>query len=180
VRVFTPLMLESAKKDNNYEGHIVNTASIAGLINAPTMGIYNVSKHAVVSLSETLHHDLQLIGAPVGTSVLCPYFVPTGINRSQRNRPDDVQNKSSPTASQLAADAVIDKAVSSGKITAAEVAEDTFDAIRQARFYIYSHPQLLSNVQTRMEDVVLSRNPTDPLQSTPLVREMLLSKLKMS
>ncbi|HVK94478.1 MAG TPA: SDR family oxidoreductase [Noviherbaspirillum sp.] len=180
VRVFTPLMLESAKKDNNYEGHIVNTASIAGLINAPTMGIYNVSKHAVVSLSETLHHDLQLIGAPVGTSVLCPYFVPTGINRSQRNRPDDVQNKSSPTASQLAADAVIDKAVSSGKITAAEVAEDTFDAIRQARFYIYSHPQLLSNVQTRMEDIVLSRNPTDPLQSTPLVREMLLSKLKMS
>jgi len=179
VRTFTPLMLECAKKDHGYEGHIVNTASMAGLLNAPNMGIYNVSKHAVVSLSETLYHDLQLIKAPIGASVLCPYFVPTGISQSQRNRPDDVKADTAPTASQVAAQAVSDKAVSSGKVTAAEVAERTFNAIRDGGFYIYSHPQALGNVQTRMEDIVLQRNPTDPFAAAPQVREMLQAKMNV-
>jgi len=61
VRVFTPLMLASAKADPNFEGHIINTASMAGLLTPPAMGIYNVSKHAVVALTETLYHDLSLI-----------------------------------------------------------------------------------------------------------------------
>jgi NAD(P)-dependent dehydrogenase (short-subunit alcohol dehydrogenase family) len=87
VRIFTPLMLGCANKDSSYEGHIVNTASMAGLLNAPTMGVYNVSKHAVISLSESLYQDLKLIDAPIGASVLCPYFVPTGISQSHRNRP---------------------------------------------------------------------------------------------
>ncbi|HZW22640.1 SDR family oxidoreductase [Noviherbaspirillum sp.] len=179
VRTFTPLMLECAKKDPGYEGHIVNTASMAGLLNAPNMGIYNVSKHAVVSLSETLYHDLQLIKAPIGASVLCPYFVPTGISQSQRNRPDDVKAEGAPTLSQVAAQAVSDKAVSSGKVTAAEVAERTFNAIRDGGFYIYSHPQALGNVQTRMEDIVLQRNPTDPFAAAPQVREMLQAKMNV-
>jgi NAD(P)-dependent dehydrogenase (short-subunit alcohol dehydrogenase family) len=179
VRIFTPLMLECAKKEAGYEGHIVNTASMAGLLNAPNMGIYNVSKHAVVSLSETLYHDLQLINAPIGASVLCPYFVPTGISQSHRNRPDDVKDGSGPTASQIAAQAVSDKAVSSGKVTAAEVAERTFNAIRDGGFYIYSHPQALGNVQTRMEDIVLQRNPTDPFAAAPQVREMLQAKMNV-
>jgi len=179
VRTFTPLMLECAKKDPGYEGHIVNTASMAGLLNAPNMGIYNVSKHAVVSLSETLYHDLQLIKAPIGASVLCPYFVPTGISQSQRNRPDDVKAEGTPTLSQVAAQAVSDKAVSSGKVTAAEVAERTFNAIRDGGFYIYSHPQALGNVQTRMEDIVLQRKPTDPFAAAPQVREMLQAKMNV-
>ena len=79
VRVFTPMMLEAAAKDPAYEGHIVNTASMAGLLNPPNMGVYNVSKHAVVSLSETLYQDLQLVTEQIGASVLCPFFVPTGI-----------------------------------------------------------------------------------------------------
>ncbi len=83
VRIFTRLMLDCAARDPAFEGHIVNTASMAGLLNAPTMGVYNVSKHAVVSLSETLYHDLQLVDAPIGASVLCPYFVPTGISHSR-------------------------------------------------------------------------------------------------
>ena len=87
VRVFTPMMLEAARRDPAFEGHIVNTASMAGLVNPPNMGVYNVSKHAVVSLSETLYQDLRLVTDQVGASVLCPFFVPTGITQSQRNRP---------------------------------------------------------------------------------------------
>jgi NAD(P)-dependent dehydrogenase (short-subunit alcohol dehydrogenase family) len=178
VRIFTPLMLECAKNEPGYQGHIVNTASMAGLLNAPTMGIYNVSKHAVVSLSESLYQDLKLVEAPIGASVLCPYFVPTGISQSHRNRPDDVQNSGAPTASQRAAQAMSDKAVSAGKVSAAQVAEWTFDAIRDDKFYIYSHPGALGNVQKRMEDIVLQRNPGDPYEAAPHVREMLQTKLK--
>jgi len=178
VRIFTPLMLECAKNDPAYQGHIVNTASMAGLLNAPTMGVYNVSKHAVVSLSESLYQDLQLVEAPIGASVLCPYFVPTGISQSHRNRPSDVQNAAKPTVSQLAAQAMSDKAVSSGKVTAQQVAEWTFEAIRNDRFYIFSHPGALGNVQTRMEDIVQQRNPSDPYAAAPQVRDMLRDKLK--
>jgi NAD(P)-dependent dehydrogenase (short-subunit alcohol dehydrogenase family) len=178
VRIFTPLMLECARRDSSYQGHIVNTASMAGLLNPPTMGIYNVSKHAVVSLSETLYQDLKLVDAPVGASVLCPYFVPTGISASHRNRPDELKDQAAPTASQRAAQAMSDKAVSSGKVTAAEVAEKTFDAIRANQFYIYSHPEALGNVQHRMEDIVAGRNPGDPYEAVPHVREMLRAKLQ--
>jgi NAD(P)-dependent dehydrogenase (short-subunit alcohol dehydrogenase family) len=178
VRIFTPLMLQTAKTEPDYRGHIVNTASVAGLLNAPNMGVYNVSKHAVVSLSETLYHDLLLVDAPIGASVLCPYFVPTGISQSERNRPDDVTEERGPTASQHAAQALVHKAVTSGKVSAAQVAELTFDAIRDGRFYIYSHPQALGNVQIRMEDIVLQRNPSDPYAAAPQIRDMLLAKLQ--
>jgi len=177
VRIFTNLMLECAKKDPQFEGHIVNTASMAGLLNAPTMGVYNVSKHAVVSLSESLYQDLKLIEAPIGASVLCPYFVPTGISQSHRNRPEDVPG-SAPTASQRAAQAMSDKAVNSGKVTAEEVAENTFKAIADEQFYIFSHPGALGNVQERMEDIVLQRNPGDPYKAAPHIRDMLRAKLK--
>jgi NAD(P)-dependent dehydrogenase (short-subunit alcohol dehydrogenase family) len=89
VRLFTPMMLEAAQKDP-LPGHIVNTASMAGLLTPPNMGIYNVSKHAVVSLTETLYQDLKLVSDQVSASVLCPYFVPTGISQSHRNRPADL------------------------------------------------------------------------------------------
>jgi NAD(P)-dependent dehydrogenase (short-subunit alcohol dehydrogenase family) len=178
VRIFTPLMLECAKRESGYEGHIVNTASMAGLLNAPAMGIYNVSKHAVVSLSESLYQDLKLVEAQIEASVLCPYFVPTGISQSDRNRPDDVRGDAAPTASQRAAQVMSEKAVSSGKVSAAQVAESTFDAIRDGRFYIYSHPGALGNVQKRMEDIILQRNPGDPYEATPHVREMLRAQLK--
>ena len=178
VRVFTPLMLASAKDDPAYEGHIVNTASMAGLLNPPTMGVYNVSKHAVVSLTESLYHDLSLVEAPIGASVLCPYFVQTGISQSHKHRPDDVQAAASPTVSQQVSQAVLEKAVASGKVSAAEVAQRTFDAIRDQQFYIYSHPAALGNVQRRMEDIVMGRNPGDPYEAAPHVREKLQAGLK--
>lgn len=180
VRIFTPLMLACARNDPGYEGHIVNTASMAGLLNAPTMGVYNVSKHAVVSLSETLYQDLDLVEAPIGASVLCPYFVPTGISQSHRNRPGDMQNQGGPTASQKAAQIMSDKAVSSGKVSAAEVAQRTFDAIRAGQFYIYSHPEALGNVRDRMEDIVNQHNPGDPYAAAPQVRERLRAALKQA
>jgi NAD(P)-dependent dehydrogenase (short-subunit alcohol dehydrogenase family) len=179
VRIFTRLMLDAAAMDATFEGHIVNTASMAGLLNAPAMGVYNVSKHAVVSLSETLYQDLQLVGAPIGASVLCPYFVPTGISQSHRNRPDDVGMTARPTASQLAAQAMTDKAVSSGKVSAQDVAELTFKAIAGGQFYIYSHPGALAGVQERMEHIVAGTNPGDPYAATPHVREALRSKMKL-
>jgi len=177
VRVFTHAMLECARRDPDFEGHIVNTASMAGLLNAPAMGVYNVSKHAVVSLSETLYHDLELVGAPIGASVLCPYFVPTGIHQSHRNRPEELKPDARPTASQMAAQALTSKAVESGKVSASDVARITFDAVREGRFYIYSHPQALGGVRERMEAIVEGKNPPDPYAATPHVTEMLKAKM---
>nr|WP_315491474.1 SDR family oxidoreductase [uncultured Rhodoferax sp.] len=167
VHFFTPMMLAAAKGDPAYQGHIVNTASMAGLLNAPNMGIYNVSKHAVVALSETLYQDLALVTDQVSASVLCPFFVPTGISQSHRNRPDELKAQDKPTQSQLLGQAMSDKAVGSGKITAAQVAQMVFDAIAANQFYIYSHPKAIGSVQTRMEDVMLARNPTDPFAHKP-------------
>jgi len=167
VRVFTPMMLEAAAKDPAWSGHIVNTASMAGLLNAPNMGIYNVSKHAVVALSETLYQDLALVTDQISASVLCPFFVPTGISQSHRNRPDANEAPAQPTRSQLIGQAMSDKAVGSGKVTAAEVAQKVFDAIAANQFYIYSHPKAIGSVQTRLEDVLMARNPTDPFAHKP-------------
>ncbi|WP_149136083.1 SDR family oxidoreductase [Cupriavidus campinensis] len=178
VRIFTPLMLAAAAKDPAYQGHIVNTASMAGLLNPPAMGVYNVSKHAVVSLSESLYQDLSLVTEQVHCSVLCPYFVPTGISQSQRNRPAGLANDVPPTRSQLVSQALSDKAVHSGKVTAADVAQLTFDAIRDQSFYIYSHPQALETVRQRMEDIVGQRNPGDPFGDKKEVRAGLIAALR--
>ncbi|MBX9832196.1 MAG: SDR family oxidoreductase [Burkholderiaceae bacterium] len=177
VRLFTPMMLAAAKADPAWRGHIVNTASMAGLLDAPNMGIYNVSKHAVVSLSETLYQDLSLVTDQVSASVLCPFFVPTGISQSHRNRPGELP-AGKPTKSQLIGQAMSDKAVGSGKVTAAEVAQKVFDAAAQDQFYIYSHPKAIASVQTRMEDIMLMRNPTDPFAAKPELGAQLRTALR--
>ena len=179
VRVFTPMMLDAAKKNPAYEGHIVNTASMAGMLNAPNMGVYNVTKHAVVALSETLYQDLRLVTDQIGASVLCPYFIPTGISKSARNRPAEMTDADAkPTKSQLIARAMSDKAVSSGKVTAATMAQSVFDAVAEGRFYIFSHPHALGGVQTRMEDILQHRNPTDPFAAKPELGEQLKAALR--
>ena len=179
VRVFTPMMLEAAARDPRYRGHIVNTASMAGLLNPPNMGVYNVSKHAVVSLSETLYQDLALVTDQVSASVLCPFFVPTGISQSARNRPVELLDADAhPTRSQLIGRAMSDKAVGSGKVTAANVAQMVFDAVAARQFYIYSHPRSIKSVQTRLEDIVLARNPTDPFIDKPEIGVQLKQALR--
>ena len=177
VRIFTPMMLQAAAKDPNWRGHIVNTASMAGLLNPPNMGVYNVSKHAVVSLSETLYQDLGLVTEQIGASVLCPYFVATGISQSHRNRPAALDAEK-PTRSQLIQQAMTGKAVSSGKVNAADVARMVFDAVTHNQFYIYSHPKAIQAVQTRLEDIVQARNPTDPFADKPEIGQQLRTALR--
>ncbi len=177
VRLFTPMMLEAAKKDPSWQGHIVNTASMAGLLTPPNMGIYNVSKHAVVSLTESLYQDLRLVTDQIGASVLCPYFVPTGITQSHRNRPGELA-ADKPTQSQLIGQAMSEKAVGSGKVTAAQVAQKVFDAIAADQFYVFSHPKALGNVQSRMEAIVMGQNPPDPFLERPEVGEQLRKALR--
>ena len=177
VRIFTPMMLEAAKQDATWQGHIVNTASMAGLLNAPNMGVYNVSKHAVVSLSETLYQDLALVTDQISASVLCPFFVATGISQSHRNRPSELRGDR-PTQSQLIGQAMSTKAVSSGKVSAADVAQLVFDAVAANQFYIYSHPKAIKSVQTRLEDIVQIRNPTDPFEGKPAIGQQLRDALR--
>ncbi|CAN7323053.1 SDR family oxidoreductase [Paraburkholderia sp. DD10] len=177
VRVFTPIMLAQ-----NEPAHIVNTASVAGLLSPPAMGAYNASKHAVVSLTETLYHDLQLVqGAQgvqgvqasnglVGCSLLCPAFVPTGIADAERARPADLRNDSRPTRSQIAAGKQLHRAVQAGKLSAADVADITFDAIAARRFYIVTHPGIMATVKLRHEDIEQLRAPTDPMSLKPEVK----------
>lgn len=179
VRLFTPMMLEAARADPAFEGHIVNTASMAGLLTPPNMGIYNVSKHAVVSLTETLYQDLALVTDQIGASVLCPFFVPTGIGHSERNRPAHLAAQPL-TASQKIGQAMTDKAVGSGKVTASDVARKVFDAMAANQFYIYSHPQALGSVQVRLEDVVQGRNPTDPFAHKPELGASLKASLRVA
>lgn len=178
IRAFVPGMLAAAAASPDYRAHVVNTASMAGLLNPPASGVYNVSKHAVVALTETLHQDLSLVTGQVRCSVLCPYYVPTGIHESQRNRPGELANDAAPTPSQRVAQAMVSKAVTSGKVSAADVAQATFDAIADDRFYIVSHPQALSAVQARAEDIVALRNPSDPFAQRPGMRDALVQALR--
>jgi len=122
--------------------------------------------------------ELALPPVKIHCSVLCPYFVPTGITQSDRNRPQDLANTAPPTKSQLVSRAMSEKAVSSGKVTAEQVGQMTFDAIRNAGFYIYSHPHALAPVQHRFEDIVSQRNPSDPFEGKPDVRARLVDALR--
>ena len=166
VRGFTPMMLDEARRNPAYQGHIVNTASMAGLLTPPNMGIYNVSKHAVVALTETLYQDLKLVTDQISASVLCPDFVTTGFHQSERNRPADMP-AAELTPSQRIQQAMTDKATGSGKVSAADVANKVFDAIEHDQFYVFSHPKALGNVKSRMDAIVEIRNPPDPFAERP-------------
>ena len=156
VRAFAPHLIAQD------EGHIVNTASVAGLISPPGSGAYNVTKHAVVALSETLQHDLRERNSRVGVSVLCPAYVPTRITESERNRPRELaaSEKSKET---LAREAMLKKAVTSGKVSADQVARAVVAAIKDERFYILTHPRIKGAIQARMEDILQGRAPRNPM-----------------
>jgi short-subunit dehydrogenase len=144
------------------ECHVVNTASVAGLLSVPNMGLYCVSKHAVVTLSECLYHDLAQRDAKVSVSVLCPAYVPTGIIDSERNRPAMLRNPPrTKTTEELAQEEQVRHAVQSGRISAEQVAGMVFDAVHEDRFYILTHPKIKATIQTRMDDILQGRQPTD-------------------
>jgi len=156
VRVFTPIMLKQ-----NSPCHIVNTSSVAGMLSTEGMAAYNVAKHGVVTLSETLYHDLKRRGANIDVSVLCPAWVNTAIWDSARNRPEDLQN----SVEQKAADDIkleqsARHAIQSGKVTAPMVAEIVFAAIEENKFYILTHPKIKKWIGLRVEDILQDRQPT--------------------
>jgi NAD(P)-dependent dehydrogenase (short-subunit alcohol dehydrogenase family) len=154
VAAFVPALIEQG------EGHVVNTASIAGLIAAPFLGPYNATKQAVVAISETLYKDLQAVGAPVGVSVLCPGFVRTRIAESERNRPPWAPGRDVPGADELrgAVRSMVD-----GGIEAAAAAERVIDAVRADTFYILTHPELDDAIATRFEDIMVGRPPSSTM-----------------
>ena len=148
IREFVPLMVEQG------EGHVVNTASLAGLTATPMLGPYNASKHAVVAISETLSKDLRSVGATVGVSVLCPGFVRTGIAESDRNRPDWAPARPGGKLGDF-----IRELVATGMEPEA-VAEKVIEAVRQDVFYIITHPETDPMVAIRMKDILERRTPT--------------------
>jgi NAD(P)-dependent dehydrogenase (short-subunit alcohol dehydrogenase family) len=162
VRVFTPIMLRQ-----NEPAHIVNTASVAGLISPPAMGVYNASKHAVVALTETLYHDLRRAGSAVRCSLLCPAFAPTGIAEAERARPPRWRNEAPPSASRVLAGRELRKAVRAGRLSAADIADAAFDAVRDDRFYVITHPSIMASVRARHEDIERTRAPSDPSVPPP-------------
>lgn len=168
IRHFVPRMMESVARGE--PGHVINTASMAGWLNAPLMGIYNASKHAVVAVTESLHHDLRAAGSALGVSLLCPAFVPTGIAHSHRHRPGELANTGAATSSQRMAQAASEKAVGSGRLSAQDVARHTFAAIDEGRFYVFTHPQILPSVDARFRAVLAGEPPADPFAAKPTLR----------
>lgn len=160
VRVFTPILLNQGD-----EGHIVNTASVAGLIAPPGMAAYNVSKHAVVALTESLHHDLVARGAKVRCTVVCPAYFPSGIADSEQTRPAELaEPERARSDAQRALEDKLRKAVMSGKLTADDIAVAVMDAVRDERFYVLTHPRIKPAIEWRMQDILAECTPTDPMR----------------
>ena len=145
------------------EGHIVNTASMAGLVNVPGLGPYNVTKAAVVALSETLYHELQAQGSNVGVSALCPGFVSTRIYESERNRPDDLPSRPDvATPEELEAREAGLAFIMANAMPAERVADIVLEAVLNQRFYVFTHASTGSVVEQRMRNIVAGENPDAP------------------
>lgn len=160
IRTFVPILLRQ-----NEPAHVISTASMAGLTSNPGMAVYNVTKHAVVTLSETLHHDLALRGSLVKASVLCPGFINTRIMDSARNRQSDAKHDPpTPEASALGAsiELALREGISQG-YAPSQVAEKVFEAIRDERFYVFAaQPEILDAVKLRLDEVGAQKNPVTP------------------
>ncbi len=175
LRSFTPLMLDAARQDPAWRGHIVNTASLAGWQAAPTLGLYNATKFAVVGLTETLHHDLALVTDQVYASVLCPALVPTGIVHSDRNRHTGAPQMA--TAGQKAGRSLVEMGMAQSRVSARDVAVQVMQAVGKNQFYIFTHPEQMGPVHTRFDDVRQGRSPTDPFAHLPMVSAHLRKQL---
>ncbi len=151
IRTFTPLLLEQG------EGHIVNTASMAGLTSPPYMGVYNVTKHAVVTLSETLFAELAMEGGKVGVSVLCPGWVNTRIHEADRNRPEGMAEPAPPLGGPQLREMVA--AMLAAGLDPAVVADRVVEAVKTRRFYILTHPEWKPMITARAQRIVDDENP---------------------
>ena len=156
LRVFVPQMIAQ-----DTPCHIVNTASIAGIIGGSTNALYSVTKHGVVALTENLSVDLKAENAKVGCSVLCPGFVNTNIFNSGRNRPAELANEEAPpapTAEDEQRIAMFQEILRQG-MQPAELADIVFDAIRNDRLYILPHDHFDEMIRARAENMINGTNP---------------------
>lgn len=152
ITAFLPRMLQSGE-----EGHIVNTASLAGLISAPFMAPYSATKFAVVAISESLFHEMNMTGSKVHVSVLCPGWVNTRIFESERNRPKDLGGGSAGPEGDARAGML--KGVLEAGLQPSQVADQVLDAIREDRLYVITHPDMLPAVEGRMNAILKGENP---------------------
>jgi NAD(P)-dependent dehydrogenase (short-subunit alcohol dehydrogenase family) len=161
IHFFVPVML---KQDT--ECHIVNTASVAGLIGGNGNDPYTVSKHGVVALSEALYRELEQAGSNIGVSVLCPGIIDTNILESERNRPAELQNAldteqmdiSDPKVKAMLQNI---KEIFEKGMKPAQVADIVFNAIREKKFYLLPNGEIFKPViQMRLDDISRERNPT--------------------
>jgi NAD(P)-dependent dehydrogenase (short-subunit alcohol dehydrogenase family) len=155
IRAFVPRMLAQGT-----EGHIVNTASMAGLITSPYLAVYEATKHAVVAITESLKLELEVTGTQLSASVLCPGFVSTRIGDSERNRPADATKPATATETtrQEMIRELTRQQVAAG-VKPAEIAEAVLEAIRDDRFYVLTHPRFRKLIRIRMENILEGRNP---------------------
>jgi short-subunit dehydrogenase len=161
VRVFVPRMLSQ----DGY-GHVINTASVAGFLSTPFMGVYQVTKHGVVTLSETLYHELGIHGNNIGVSVLCPGFVKTKIIDAERNRPKNLPEDSRDESGEVSRFGEnLRSGIESG-ISVETVADITFEGIRNRKFYIFTHPEYKERFQTRFKKILNEQPPTTTWSSS--------------
>ncbi len=153
IRTFVPILLEQQR-----EAHIVNTASMAGLTTLPYAGIYHMTKHAVLALSECLYYELQARGPHVKVSALCPELVATQIDRCERNRPAELAAELDTTEAKVV-QRFIREGVKTG-LPPRVLAERTLKAIREERFYILAEDGWRDVCHTRLDDIRAARNPT--------------------
>jgi NAD(P)-dependent dehydrogenase (short-subunit alcohol dehydrogenase family) len=156
VRIFVPIMLAQ-----DTECHVVNTASMSGLVSFPRGSVYAVSKHGVVTLSEALHHELAELGGKVKVSVLCPGLVQTRIVDCTRNRPERLAARTPMGPVEAAGWETLRQQMQTA-MPPAQVADTVFQAIREERFYILTHLEGKDWIRTRLEDILQERNPTLP------------------
>jgi NAD(P)-dependent dehydrogenase (short-subunit alcohol dehydrogenase family) len=149
---FVPRMLESGRA-----AHVVNTASLAGLVSTPAFSVYTASKHAVVALTECLYHELAGAKSLIGVSLLCPAWVSTGLAD-----PEALSSIGAPANDDHSNEAVelARAAMGASRVTAADVAAMALAAVKENRFYVVTHKKSLTSVQLRMEDILLERSPT--------------------
>lgn len=153
IRSFVPVMIEQGDG-----GHVVNTASVAGLV--PGMGIYGVTKHAVVALSESLFSELEGRGHSIGVSVLCPGWVNTQILESERNRPETPRADPGARAAEVEATRKLVEGLIRQGLDPVAVGKLVAESIRADRFYVLTHPHWKNMIQHRMENILEGRDPT--------------------
>jgi len=151
IHYFVPLLIEQG------EGHVVNTASLAGLISGPLMSPYNASKHAAVAISESLHHELLMTGSAVHTSVLCPGWVNTNIFESERNWLSRLGEK---PVNPMGGNLTMGKKILEGGLQPSEVANMVHDAVVNEKFWILTHPEMSTGIVPRFQNAVDGVNPT--------------------